>query len=66
VSVKLQMNRELRDHYVDQCGFTDDEVTVLDLKRRGWFNEDIAAEMYCSSSTIKRRVRSIKNKINSI
>lgn len=64
--MKFDMNKALRDHYVEQCGFTDDEVKILDFKRRGWFNEDIAAEMNFSSRTIKRRVHSIKNKINSI
>ena len=64
--MKLEMSRARRDELVDACGFTDDEIRVLDYKRRGWYNEDIAAEMYCSSRTIKRRVASIKNKISSI
>ena len=64
--MKFEFNRAQRDNLVKNCGFTDDEVSVLDYKIRGWYNEDIAAEMYCSSRTIKRRVRSIKNKINSL
>ena len=40
---------------------TDEETDVLQLRRRGWRNADIAAELNCS--TVKRRVRSIKNKI---
>lgn len=64
--MKFEMTRAQRDDFVQRCCFTDDEISVLDFKLRGWFNEDIAAEMYCSSRTIKRRVRSIKNKINSL
>lgn len=42
---------------------TDEETDVLQLRRRGWRNADIAAELNCSERTIKRRVHSIKNKI---
>lgn len=42
---------------------TDEETDVLQLRRRGWRNADIAAELNCSERTVKRSVRSIKNKI---
>lgn len=42
---------------------TDEETDVLQLRRRGWRNADIAAELHCSERTVKRRVHSIKNKI---
>ncbi len=61
--MKLEMCQSEYDRLVAQCGFTDSEIEVLGYKRRGWANEDIAAEMYCSSRTVKRRVRSIKLKM---
>nr|DAE92793.1 MAG TPA: helix-turn-helix protein [Ackermannviridae sp.] len=42
---------------------TDEEKAVLDLRRRGWRNAEIAAELYCSERTVNRRVRNIKNKL---
>lgn len=44
-------------------GLTDEEREVLDLRRRGRRNADIAAELYCSERTVNRRVRNIKNKL---
>lgn len=56
--------RMSRSDYDDLCfDLTDDEHAVLDLRRRGLHNADIAAELYCSERTVNRRVRSIKNKI---
>lgn len=42
---------------------TDEETDVLQLRRRGWRNADIAAELNLSERTVKRRVHSIKTKI---
>ncbi len=39
---------------------TDEETDVLQLRRRGWRNADIAAELHCSERTVNRRVRSNK------
>lgn len=42
---------------------TDDERAVLDYRRRGLGNAEIAAEMNCSERTINRRVKAIVKKI---
>ena len=56
--------RMSRSDYDDLCfDLTDDEHAVLDLRRRGMHNADIAAELYCSERTVNRRVKAIKNKI---
>jgi len=45
--------------------WTDRELRVIDLfYRRGWYIEDIAAEMYCSRSTVKRILCSIREKLS--
>jgi DNA-binding NarL/FixJ family response regulator len=42
---------------------TDQERQVFDLYyRRGWAIDDIAAELYCCPSTIKKNLRSIREK----
>ncbi|WP_418254352.1 LuxR C-terminal-related transcriptional regulator [Gemmiger formicilis] len=43
---------------------TDEEKAVLDYKRRGITNAEIAAELYCSERTVNRLVRAIADKIN--
>ena len=53
-----------RSEYDDLVfGMTDEDREVLDLRRRGRSNADIAAELYCSERTVNRRVRNIKNKL---
>ena len=43
---------------------TDEETDVLQLRRRGWRNADIAAEMHCSERTIKRYAKSVHDKMH--
>lgn len=50
--------------FIKHCGFTDSEMEVVALLRRGWHEEDIAAETYTSRSTVKRRKKSIAIKIS--
>ena len=50
--------------FVLHCGFTDDEMSVVNLLRRGWYSVDIAEELSVSVSTVKRRRNSIKKKIS--
>lgn len=42
---------------------TDEEKAVLDLKRRGFGNAEIAAELNLSERTVNRRVRAIVGKL---
>lgn len=61
--MKLEMRQSEYDRLLAECGFTDEEKAVLGLKRRGWDNVDIAAELYCSSRTVGRRLHSIRRKM---
>lgn len=49
--------------FIEKCGFTDDELQVIEYRRRGWELSRIAAELYTSERTINRRIKSITNKI---
>lgn len=42
---------------------TDEEKAVLDLKRRGFGNAEIAAELNLSERTVNRRVKAIVRKL---
>jgi DNA-binding NarL/FixJ family response regulator len=49
--------------FIKHCGFTDIELDIVQLLRRGWYEVDIAAELNMSPSTVTRKKRSIKRKI---
>lgn len=53
-----------RDEYDDLVfSLTDDEKEVLDMRRHGRRNAEIAAEMNCCERTVNRHVKSIKSKM---
>lgn len=45
---------------------TDRQKKILEYKVRGWYNEDVAAEMQYSERTIRREVKEILRKIDSL
>ena len=51
------------EEFIDNCGFTDDELEIVPFLRRGWYAADIAAELCISESTFKRRKKQIEQKI---
>lgn len=60
---KLDFYPEEWESFIRNCDFTDSEVEIIKLTRRGWAIADIAAELYLSESTVKRRRKSIDRKI---
>ena len=54
-----------RAEYDDLCFYlTDDEKKVLNCRRRGRRNAEIAAEMHCSERTVKRYAKSVHDKMH--
>lgn len=51
------------NEYIQNCGFTDDELETVKFMRKGWAQADIAAELCVSLSTAKRRIKRIYLKI---
>ena len=51
------------EEIIKNCGFTDDELNVVALLRRGWYAVDIAEELSISKRTVERRKKCIKQKI---
>ena len=61
--MKLKFFNDEWEEFVGNCGFTDDEIEIVRLLRRGWFSVDVAAELNISVSTFKRRKKRIEQKI---
>lgn len=61
--MKLDFYKEEWDNILTKCDFTDIELDIIRLIRKGWCLIDISAELYVSLSTVKRRKKSIENKI---
>lgn len=70
----LQFTAREREFFERECGFTDEELTVFQLRNRGWSVLRISFEMQerfgslnpggtYSVSTVEARIRSIKKKI---
>ncbi len=51
------------ESFIENCGFTDDELEIVPYLRRGWACVDIAEELSISVSTLKRRRTRIGKKI---
>ena len=70
----LQFTMHEREFFEKECGFTDEELAVFQLRNRGWSVVRISFEMQerfgklnptgtYSISTVEARIRSIKKKI---
>jgi DNA-binding NarL/FixJ family response regulator len=58
--MKLDFAKKEFDDYVENCGFTDEEIKLLTLKRRGLKVVEIATDMdYCEKSIIRKTKRII-------
>ena len=60
---QLDYYKEQWQEFIDNIDFTDEELAIIDLARKGWYQEDIAAELHTSRRTVARRYTSIVNKI---
>ncbi len=49
--------------FLERCPFTDEEIEILNLKRRGKSNIYISVKLHISERTVTNRIRSIKKKI---
>ena len=64
--VKPQFPTAIREELIAECGFTAEEIAILNLRASGKSLLEIADIRHCSIETINRRIRSIKNKIADI
>ena len=61
--MKLDFYKDEWNAILNNCDFTDIEIKIIELIRRGWCLIDISEELYLSLSTVKRRKKNIENKI---
>ena len=61
--MKVNMTKQEFEYLIDNCGFTDEEIKVLNLNRKGMTYLEIANEMSYCEKTIKNRCASIKLKM---
>lgn len=50
--------------FMDRCPFTDEEIEILNMKRRGKSNIYISVKLHISERTVSRRLKSIRKKIS--
>lgn len=60
---QLSFDADEWEEFLKNIDFTDNEKRIIEFARRGWAQEDIAAELYTSRASITRRTRAITNKI---
>ena len=61
--MKLDFDENDWDRFIARCCFTDQELEVIPFLKRGWYGEDIAAELSLSRRTVCRIKKRISNKI---
>ena len=61
--MKFKFFNDEWEEFLENCGFSDDELEIIKLFRREWAQVDIAAELCISLSTLARRKKRITQKI---
>jgi len=62
----LQFPTAMREKIIAEAGFTDEEIEILNLRARGKSIVEIAMLKQVSVETINRRIKRIKQKIQTI
>jgi len=60
---RFDFNKSEYEYFIDECPFTDEEIEILSLRRRGKSVCCISMRMNLSERTVERRIKSINNKI---
>lgn len=60
---KLDFNKYEYDYFVEYCNFTDRQLEILNLRRKGKSYIEISLELHICETTIANEIKRIKNKI---
>lgn len=63
MNLKTDLTEPECERYRRKCNFTDEERAVFDLRVKGRSIVEISQKLNLSETTISRRLRNIKNKI---
>lgn len=63
VMYKFDFPYFLYSKYITECPFTDEELIVLNLRRKGYSIVSIAMNINSSTATVSRRIKAIEDKI---
>jgi DNA-binding NarL/FixJ family response regulator len=59
----LDFNKSEYEYFLENCNFTDRQLEIFNLRRKGLTYIQMSFELHLSESTLKREVKRIKNKI---
>jgi len=59
----LDFNKSEYDYFIENCNFTDRQIDILNLRRKGVSILAISSRMFISERTVNREIKKIKNKI---
>ena len=60
---RLDFNKSEYEYFIENCNFTDRQLEILNLRRRGKTIIEISFTTHLSERTINREIKRIKNKI---
>ena len=64
--MKFEFTKQEQEYLTEQCNFTEQEEQIFKYRIKGKSIVEISMLMYISEMTVKRRIKSIKNKIHKI
>lgn len=63
---KFDFTRLEYEYFLKECAFSDEEIAVFELKRKGKSITEMALTLNMSESTVSRRVNSIYKKMRKV
>jgi DNA-binding NarL/FixJ family response regulator len=60
---KFDFSYEEYNKFIVQCPFTDEELKILEMRRKGKSVIQVSMELNLSDRTVERRIKSIEKKI---
>lgn len=60
---KLDFNKTEYEYFINNCCFTERQLDILALKRKGKSHIEISLKLFISEATVKRELKEIRRKI---
>lgn len=60
---KFDFSSEEYKHFIEVCPFTDDELKIIDMRRKGKSNVYICQQLCIAERTLTKYIKSIPTKI---